>query len=487
MVFWSPGSDFIGFTTRQAVKRVPLAGGPVTVLCQLPREFPQGATWSPDGDSIIFATGGVFSLLYEVPARGGPPKPLFEPEKATERDAFANPHFLPLAKGPRMLLFRLNSVEPQIVLRNLDTGQEQVLSEGTRPFYSPSGHIVYDTLDGGPLWALPFSIDSLKSTGEAFPIARNARFASIAANGTMAYVDPAEGDQQRLVWWNRQGAKIGEIGQPQEDMLHLDLSPDGRRIAITAIQRGDSVDIWLHDTARPTKTLLTSNPAGEGRPLWSPSGDQVIFFRNNTIFGKFVDSSGEATRLLTTPLRSFPTDWSPDGKSILYLRPGEANSIRELWYLRRKEDDSGYEPVPFLQTRFNVEEGQFSHDGRFVAYLSDESGSKELYVTPFPESGAKWSISTNGARQPLWSPAGNELYYLEGPTLVAVEVKTTPEFSVGRATRLFSSDNFAPADSHTYDVSADGQRFVIREAVEGREPPTIRVVQNWFAEFSDQE
>ena len=485
-VFWSPGSDFIGFTTTQDVKKVPVEGGPVAVLCQLPPEDPSGGAWSPDGDSIIF--GSFAAGLYEVPARGGSPKPLFEPEEAAKTGEFAHPHFLPLAKGPRMLLFRVNRPEPRIVLRNLDTGNEQVLAEGSRPFYSPSGHIVYQTSDGGGgLWALPFSIDSLKSTGEPFPIARNAQFASIAATGTLTYFDPPEGGQVQLVWRNRQGEKLGVLGQPQKGMWHVALSPDGRRVAVVGVQ-GGNFDIWLHDTARPIKTRLTTDPGPEFAPIWSPSGDQVAF-NTEGISRISADGSGEATQLLATPAREAATDWSPDGKYILYLRwSGEANSGgRELWYLRRKEDGSGYEEVPFLQTPFKVQDAQFSPDGGFVAYLSDESGTKELYVTPFPSGDVKWSISTNGARQPLWNPDGKELFYVEGRTLVAVAVKTRPNFSVGLATRLFQSDYFRPSDSHTYDVSADGQRFVIPDSVEGAEPPTIRVVQNWYEEFRDRE
>ena len=222
--------------------------------------------------------------------------------------------------------------------------------------------------------------------------------------------------------------------------------------------------------------------------MWSPLGDQVAFNAGGDIFRKSADGRGEATPLLATPALEAATDWSLDGRYILYLRSGVANSGgRELWYLRRKENGSGYESVPFLQTPFNVEGAQFSPDGRFVAYLSDESGSRELYVTPFPSGDVKWSISTNGARQALWNPDGKELFYVEGQTLMAVAVTTRPDFSVGDATRLFQSDYFRASEWHGYDVSADGQRFVIPESVEGAEPPAIRVVQNWYEEFRDRE
>ncbi len=493
-IFWSPRSDFMGFMTRQDVKKVPVEGGPVAVLCQLPPGFPSGGAWSPDGDSITFGAGLFVAalrtpvLLYNVPAHGGLPKPLFEPKETTKSGGFAYPHFLPPAKGPRRLLFRVNYREPRIVLRNLDTGNEQVLAEGSRPFYSASGHIVYQTSDDrAGLWALPFSIDSLKSTGEAFPIARSGRSASIAANGTLAYLDPPEGGRFQFVWRNRKGVKLGVIGQPQEYMNHAALSPDGSRVAVTEGD-GENFDTWLHDTSRPIKTRLTADPGGETRPMWSPSGDQVAFNAGGDIFSKSVDTNDERTPLLATPAAEAATDWSLDSKYILYLlgSSGDANSRRELWYLRRTED-GGYESVPFLQASFNVEGAQFSPAGRFVAYLSDESGSQELYVTRFPSGDGKWPISINGARQPLWSRDGKEIFYVEGQTLVAVAVTTKPDFSVGSVTRLFQSDYFQPADWHTYDVSADGQRFVIRDGVEGAEPSAIRVVQNWYEDFRDKQ
>ena len=139
---------------------------------------------------------------------------------------------------------------------------------------------------------------------------------------------------------------------------------------------------------------------------------------------------------------------------------------------------------PFLQTSFNVEDAKFSSDGRFVAYLSDETGERELYVQPFPKGSGKWKVSTNGARQPVWSRDGKELFYVEQDTLVAVAVTTSPNFSVGSTKKLFPSAHFRPADSHNYDVSADGQRFILPEPVEGAEP-VLRVVQNWFEEFRE--
>ncbi len=263
------------------------------------------------------------------------------------------------------------------------------------------------------------------------------------------------------------------------------LSPDERRVAVLAIER-DQLTIWLHDTARAVKTRLTLDPAGGMRPIWSPAGDWITFStaRNQSldVYTIPANGRGQAKPLIESPLVESATHWSPDGKHLLFLRQ---DSQGQLWYLRRKPDGPGFDEVLFLKGPYGIHAAQFSPDGRFVAYVSDESGRKELYVTPFPDAERKWSVSTNGAGQPRWRHDGSELYYAEGTTLVAASVRTRPDFSVERTTKLFEAAHLPVGDSHHYDVSADGQRFVVPERVEGGEPAKIRVVQNWFEEFRD--
>ena len=487
---WSPDSDFIAFATRGAgeiqVKKVPVEGGEVVVLSQL-SDFSgrvQGGAWSPDGESIVFVFGeNNWSVLHEVPARGGPPKRLIEHEG---QQALAFPFLLPLKDGRRVAVFRAGYREPRLMLRNLETGDEAFLVEGSRPVYSPSGHIIYQASDGSrSLWALPFSIDSLRPTGESFLITPNGMFPSVAANGTLVYLDPTSRVGYQLVWRDRSGKKLGVIGQPQERIGHASLSPDGRRVAVSGMENGQP-DVWLHDVERRIKTRVTFKRGG--RPIWSPSGDQLTFMtgrrHNLDIFRAFADGSGEATPLLATPEAEHSTDWSPNGEYLMYYRQGEETGS-DLWYLQSKDGGNSYEPFPFLRAPFNQNQGKFSPNGRFVAYLSDETGQRELYVLPFPDGDAKERISTNGARQARWRRDGKELFYVEGDTLVAVEVTTDPNFSVGSMKKLFRSDYFPPAHSHFYDVSLDGQRFIIPEPV-GDTQPVIRVVQNWFEEFRDR-
>ena len=207
---------------------------------------------------------------------------------------------------------------------------------------------------------------------------------------------------------------------------------------------------------------------------------------------KAADGSGESEVLVGTDQEELPTDWSSDGRYFLFERTqsylSESSSTPgDLWYLEFEDDGSDYQEVPFMQTAFDESLGKLSPNSRFLAYCSDESGRREVYVQPFPKGGAKSRISRNGGTQPRWSRDGKELFYVEDDTLIAVAVKTTPSFSVGSSTRLFRyahlKNNFA---GHVYDVSSDGREFILKERLE-TSTVVIQVVQNWYAEFRNRQ
>ena len=495
--FWSPDSDFIGFVAGGELKKVSVQGGLAIRLCELPGTL-YGGTWSPDGEVIVFSSSSP-PALYEVPGRGGTPNLLISPEESEgslggPTGAIVYPHFLPSEAAARVLVFAFGSpTEQTMMVQNVETGQRELLGPGAMPFYSPSGHLVYQS---GPqthdLWALPFSLDTLKAAGEAFPISQNSRGPTVAADQTLVYLDSSGSGQQQLVWLDRHGEKTGEIGPVQGAIGSPALSPDGRLVAITATE-GSNQDVWVYDIARGVRTRLSSAPEIEARPVWSPAGDEVAFTStragNYDIFIRQADGSGEEKVLAATPLPEWLSDWSRDGKYLLYHLANPETGA-DLWYLERNEDGSGWEPHPFLQTPFAEAVPRFSPDGRYVAYVSNESGQNEVYVQPFPEGGRKVTVSSNGGTKVRWSRDGKELFYVEGQTLVAVSVSSGSSFSVGLATRLFEHPGLIPGINYApYDVSADGQRFILAEPVgEGAEAPkpSIRVVQNWFAEFRDR-
>ena len=491
-LFWSPDSQFIGFGAGNELKKVSVQGGPAITLCPLPGSNLAGGAWSPGGGAIVFSSGSGFPVLHEVPARGGEPQLLFEPETSERGPGNSQPHFLPSEPGPRSIVYNVGSFsDREIVVKNLETGEREVLAEGAFPVYSPSGHILYQTAPSSPgLRALPFSLETLKPAGEAFPIAENAGDPSVAGDGTLVYVDLLGEVGEQLVWRDREGKKLREIGQPQDRLLDPALSPDGRHVAGRGTEDNNN-DVWVHEAGRSLKRRLTFDAALDGRPIWSPSGKEITFRSarqgNDDIYLRPADGTGEPRLLVGTPLSERPSDWSPDGKYLLYTVRNEETGF-DLWYLKRKEDGSGFEPVPFLQASFSQRAAKFSPDGRFVAYVSDESGRSEVYVRPFPGGDGKWQVSGNGGTQPRWSKDGKELFYVERDTLMGVAVATTPSFTSGAVTRLFQDANLAGSIRARYDVAADGRRFVLTEPVAGAEekPPSIHIVENWYEEFKDR-
>ena len=514
--FWSPDSQSIGFGTNAELKRIPLSGGEPTTLCDLP---PAGApfwggSWSPDGEQIVYSAS---FQLFQVPSRGGTPKLLFEREEAESNSNFIRPRFLPVTEGSRGLVYTCffcqslarpvkamsatgNKIgrspdDVKLGILDLKTGERRELVAGTTPVYSASGHLVYqESLDQtSGLRALPFSLETLTATGEAFPIVEAGRDPSMAQDGTLVYFDGGGGGRN-LVWRDRDGKSLGTIGQAQKNIGPLALSPDGKRVAVEAAEADGNRDIWVHDAVRGAKTRLTFDPARDGHPAWSPSGEQITFYSRRGggigIFSKPADGSGEAVLLAGEDTVGRAPDWSRDGKFLIYWARRSEDTGGDLWYLKPKAGGEGYEPTPYLRTAADERIPVFSPDGRYVAYVSSESGRSEIYVRPFPEGGGKWQVSINGGTQPRWRRDGKELFYVEEDQLMAVSVSTAQGFSPGTPKLLFR-DRWLRSDfpKQMYDVSADGQRFVLREAVEGAsdKPPAIRVVMNWYEEFRDRE
>ena len=498
--FWSPGSDFIGFAAGGEVRKVSVQGGLATRLCQLPGSHFHGGSWSPDGEVIVFSSGTPHNL-YEVPARGGTPNLLISPGRL---QAVAGRADVAGSLAP-LLAFRGGNSCPGVRIRVCERDDHdgpRLRDRAERGFWGPAhcrsirpAAILSINRLPAPhdLWALPFSLETLKADGEAFPISENSLYPTVAGDQTLVYLDGTGSGQQQLVWLDRRGEKMGQIGQAQLAIRDPVLSPDGRAVAVSALETSDQ-DVWIWNIARGVKTRLSSHPERDFLPVWSPTGEEIAFSSNRAgnfdIFLRQADGGGEANALAATARTEYLSDWSRDGKNLLYARDAPETGL-DLWRLERAEDGSGWEPHPFLQTPFRETAATFSPDGRYVAYLSHESGQDEIYVQPFPESGRKLTVSSNGGRQPRWARDGKELFYVEGSTLVAVSVSTGSTFSVGAATRLFEHPGLRGERLFPqYDISADGQRFILAETVglgADAPKPSIHVVQNWFAEFRDQQ
>ena len=259
------------------------------------------------------------------------------------------PHFLHAEAAAPSIVFSVgNRSEPKLVIRNLLTGQNDLMAEGSSPSYYDSGHLLFER--DNDVWALPFSLASLRATGEASPVARNAQDPSVARDGTLAYTDAVSEDRQ-LVWQSRTGEELEVVGRPQ-GMAKPSLSPDGRYVTVQS--EGRESDVWVHEITRGSRTRITFN-AGSFQPAWTPSGEQVTYssFRGGLtdIFSASADGSGEEIQLTDGPLSEYDPHWSPDGRYLIYHTLGDPKMQRDLWYQEIEPGGGISEPVLFAQTR----------------------------------------------------------------------------------------------------------------------------------------
>ena len=480
--FWSPDSGVIGFWGEEGVlKRVAVDGGPVTRICDL-RGVMVGGTWHPDGNSIVF--GNEEGKLFEVDAEGGDPRLILSPRESEGAGLLGStargPHFLPVEAGQSLVFVSPTPSGEKLILLDLETESYELLAneeEVRKPSYSTSGHIVYEGALNG-IWALPFSLATRQITGEPFLIAENGTQPSVAADQTLIFRDRSGGGL-RLVSINRSGAKTGEIGQPQSLIRYPSLSPDQSRVAATSSGR-----IWIHAVDRPNRSLLPFEGRLTSRPIWSSSGREILFTSSQGLYVQPADGAETASLIYDAGGFEFASDWSRDGAYVFYDLNGA-----DIWYLERSTDGS-LEPKPFLTSKFTEKAAQISPDNLWLAYVSDETGIREIYLRRFPERDGKEKISQNGGRGVRWSRDGQKLYYVNEQALFEVDVKLGTTAEVGTPRMVFEWPGIADAADVSayarYDVFADGERFVALELLPDSEPK-IRFIENWFEEFRDRE
>jgi Tol biopolymer transport system component len=291
----------------------------------------------------------------------------------------------------------------------------------------------------------------------------------------------------RLVWLDRGGREIGTLGTPG-DQANPRISRDGKRVALDMIDhQTGNMDIWIYPASGGVGTRVTSDPAIDAAPVWSPGGERIAFMSlrkgHPDLYQRSSNGAGGEDPMLESARAKYTTDWSPDGRFVLY-RGVDATTNLELSAL---PVDGDRKPIPFLHPAFGVSHGQFSPDGRWVAYASNESGNWEIFVAPFPGPGGNWKVSSAGGSEPRWRRDGKELYYLAPDgKLMAVEVNAGPTFEAGAATPLFQTRRRVPVSStdlFSYDVSADGQRFLVNTDVGEVTSSPLTVVLNWTAEL----
>jgi Tol biopolymer transport system component len=285
-----------------------------------------------------------------------------------------------------------------------------------------------------------------------------------------------------LTWFERSGRPVGTVGMPGS-YDNVRLSPDGRRVAGDQTDPdGRKVDIWIHESAQGATTRLTFDPGADQTPIWSPDGKQILFSSTqrlgNQLHLKNADGSGSEEEVADLGAATFnPWDWSRDGKYILFSK------ANELWYVSRPE----HVTKPLLQAKWTVRNAQFSPDGRWMAYASNETGSMEIYVSSFPSGNGKWQVSSGGGQEPKWRQDGKELLFVSADgKMMAVAVTTGASFKAGSPVALFQTHRRQPVsflDVFSYDVSGDGQRFLIATKVDEASAAPLSILLNWASEM----
>jgi len=488
---WSPDSESIAFSAREDLKVVPASGGEVTTVAVGIRDVSTvgGISWGPDGN-IAFTSGN--GGLAMVPARGGDPKVVLQPDDDQEDD-FHELEFLP--DGNMLFVIHRAAVGPD-TLAVLDQGSSRYLfsldsGRLANPVYSPTGHILYRRSQAkSGLWAVPFSLDSLETTGEPFLITPDAHYPSVADDGTLLYVRGDADPLRQLVWVDRDGV-IDEqpLGQPLQGIAAPSLSPDGTRVAVMG-REGETGNIWIYDIERKTRSRLTFGSNADWDPTWTPDGKDVVFWNGDTqaISKKSADGGGEIERIVKVDLRDsgIPTI-SSDGKwMVFWMLPTGRGGLGDIFYM---DLESGNDPLPIILTEFDEFYAGISPDGTLVAYDSDESGGKEVYLTRFPSGDGRWQVSVDGGSHPVWSPAGDELFYTAGTRVHTVQVDTRDGVRLSSPETLFDLEGtgISTSDPRRYDVSNDGRRFVMVQDVRDKTvPPAVVLNYNWIEPFRDE-
>ena len=498
--FWSPDGKSIAFFADDKLKRIDLdrPSGPSEPVTLCDARDSAGGTWNQDG-VILYSTNG--GLLYRVADTGGPPIPITRLDEPRQERAHLYPWFLP---DGRHFLFAAGvpsfpSYHFTIRLGALDSQETKVVLNADSNAIFAQDRILY--VRGEKLMAQPFDSRKLMATGDPVSVADRIAVLggwssfSASQNGLLVYHAGAQAPPYDLIWFDRNGNRMSTLGKagapnnPDYPQYPPQFSPDQRALAVAASEQ-DSSSIWLYDVARGLRTRFTFEPAQPIAPVWSPDGRTIVFASRRTshydLFRKAADRSRAEELLYADAVDKFPTSWSPDGKFLLYDgSDGKTKQRSSAWVLPLKANPSGgpLKPFPLAQSPVGEARGQFSPDGKWVAYESEESGQSEIYLAPFRSeagsSGGRRQISPRGGSMVRWRKDGKEIFYRRGigRSLVAAAVNFTGNtIDIGAEKQIVGSLSILG-----YDVTSDGQRFLLRLRSREAASQPLTVVQNWTA------
>ncbi|MBN1570540.1 MAG: protein kinase [Acidobacteria bacterium] len=484
--FFSPDGKWIGFwsTTDNQLKKIAVSGGASVTLTNVASLG--SFSWRED-DTIVYGN-------LRVSANGGTPETLI---KAQGIGNLLHTQILP--DGQSVLFTNILTQPYRTMVYSFKSGKSKELFVGDTAQYLPTGHIVYGL--GNDLVAVPFDLDKLDLAGGSVPLvegvfrAGGAPQYAVSDSGTLVYIPGASAGltpgQRNLVWVDQKG-KEEPLAAAPNDYRAPRISPDGTKIAVS-VYSGNKSDIWIWDIARESITRLTFGEASM-TPLWSLDGKRVAFasgaWSNAAIYWKAADGTGEDEKLGDSQDRSIlPWAWSKDAKTLITI--DYTSGGFDIGSLPMEGD---HKWSPLLRGKYIELQPKFSPDGRWMAYMSAESGNNEIYVRPFPEiSKGRWQVSTNRGTCPLWAPDGRKIYYRQGSAVMAVPVEITPTFNPGKPEILFQGSyvGLSLNDAHTWDISPDGKRFLMMKGPEtpvstADGPRKINVVLNWFEELKQR-
>jgi eukaryotic-like serine/threonine-protein kinase len=508
--FWSPDSKSIGFFVWDKLRKLDVSGGPATTIADAPGG--RGGTWS-QGGVIVFSLQPADSVerLKQVAASGGTVRPATRVNANTPSQSF--PWFLP--DGRHFLYLSGINASQVIRIGSLDApGEDRILLDAIDSFaiYS-QGYVLFMR---GTLIARPFDTKRMEFTGEAAAVGEQVRPSrghagvaefSASTNGVLVYQSGLL--HLRLTWKDRAGNTLGTVGDPS-NLGSIQFSPDHATAAVAIGEpSGPHVDIWLYDMLRGLRSRFTS----DSFPVWSPDGRTIVFGRSGfNLYRMPADGSRNEELLYADELWKDPGSFSPDGKYLAYSATTGGTDVRDsvapripggIWILPDPLGTRGAaKPYPLAPGGFAGFSPRFSPDGRWIAYESVESGKFEVYVAPFPGPGAKRLVSVSGGEAPRWRADGKELFYIAPDSrLVAGEAGDNEAFYIARNSRLMAAEVDTQGDAFEvkkvvplfglegnecgscYDVSADGQKFLVHAATEGETSQQLTVVQNWTAEI----
>jgi len=477
--FWSPDSRWIAFSGAGKVRKVAISGGPPQTICDAPTAA--DGTWSPQG--VILFDGQDNDPIWRVDAGGGVAK--IEVAQTKESGVVGWPAFLPDGKH-FLYMSDVASEGSTLMVRTVDKSDAiPIFKTTSKVVYAPPGYLLFIRDD--TLVAQPFDASSMKTTGEPFPIGEGlgidnvggASF-SLSENGVLAF-RAGEKRGQRMLWIDRAGKASPALDELKE-YANTGISLDGKRVAFDVSEGGGKGDLWVRDLARGVTSRFTFDKEREFAPTWSPDGRRIVYSRDNKsawdLYTKDAAGTGEPELLIESAENKFVTDWTRDGKYVIFASVGKDTN----WDIYALPMTGERKPIPLVKTRFAEHGGVVSPDGHYLAYRSNESGQNEVYVQEFPEAKSKFQVSTNGGVDPFWKGDGREIYYrTRDRKIMAVPILPGPTFSTGTPQVLFEATFAAINARSLYRPTTDGQRFLIVSPV-GREAlPPATIVMNWSA------